>query len=206
MLESFLGRDAVMRINLQQFVQQIVGTVGIFVLRKVPVGFGMLAKTLVQTLLAVVAAVGKRGGRFFFLLLLASSQTPEAEPQAQAQLSQIQRLLPLGRLDVAPQEVGSLFDALVAENAYNFGQRVEIVRILEERIAPRQDAQEHYTGSPNIHNGGLVRIFQQNLRWTISGSSGARCLHLLLHHTDVANLTFTETFAHGILFGGRTGR
>lgn len=77
MLQGFVGGDAVVRVDFEQLVQQIVHAVRELVLGEIAVRVGMLAETLVQPLLAVVAAVGERGRRLF--LLLPSPETPEAE-------------------------------------------------------------------------------------------------------------------------------
>lgn len=194
MLQGFLGGDAVVRVDFEQLVQQIVHAVREVVLGKVPVRVGMLAETLVQPLLAVVAAVGKRGRRLF-RFQLAGTETSEAEPETHAKLTQIQRLLALARLDVATELNRGFLDALITKHGDNLGQRVKIIRILEERVAPRKNAQQHDAGRPDVDDGRLVRVLEQHLRWTVSGSTGSGRLHLLLHEADVAHLALAEAFA-----------
>lgn len=136
MHQGFLGGDAVVRVDFEQLVQQIVHAVWELILGKVPVRVGMLAETFVQPLLAVVAAVGERGHRLF-CFLLSSTEPSEAEAETHAKLTQIQRLLALANLDVATKLNRRLLNALITKHGDNLGQRVKIIQILEERVAPR---------------------------------------------------------------------
>lgn len=138
MFESVRSRYALARIDGQQFRHQVVRTGRINVTGKVHIQIRMLAQALERFLLAIVADLKQ-----MFLIVgrcgrCRRSTVAGPVSQANAQFTQVQRLLFAADAHVTGQRQGRFLDYFVAENGGYFSESSVIIRRLEERITGRE--------------------------------------------------------------------